>query len=584
MTNEKGLSAREIVLTPMTVSDLAKALDRPVSSVIMLLLKQGVAAGKNQILSADQVAKIAEFFEVPTVVSDELRCDLVSSAVIDVEEPEGVVSCERLPVVVVVGHVDHGKTTLLDFIRKTRVAAREKGGITQHIGAYTAHTGQGEVVFIDTPGHEAFSVVRARGLRAADVAVLVVAADSGVMPQTIEAIERARQSEVPLVVAINKIDRATPRQIEEVKASLAKLDLVPEEWGGETICVPISALSGEGVDHLLEMVVLRAKIKGLKAFLDVPAEGYVLESRFEKGRGAVATVICRHGVLHVGDFFVCGVQTGRVSSLRDASGGVLKAVNPSIPVQVSGFSGLPDAGTPFFVGTPESVGPKMRQKEVRLSSLALKGRVLSAVAADERALRLVIKADTASSRDVLATALEKISARSYSKIVLVHLGVGSINESDVALAADTGAVVVGLHVKQEAKAARLASDLQVSVYLYDIIYRLLEVVEDLANKGRPVKKVVKKVGEALVLKVFDIKNLGIVAGARITNGFFNRNGNVKVYRAGRLIGAGNITSLQRDRNAAKEVRKGFECAFMVDGFVDWQIDDRVDCFLEVEKE
>lgn len=580
--NEKKVK-REVVLAPMTVAELAEKLDRPVSAIIMFLLKQGVAAGRNQLLTVDSVAKVAEFFEIPTVAAPEVaRCDMISAAEAGaLAEKGGKVSCDRLPIVVVVGHVDHGKTTLLDYIRKTRVAAREKGGITQHIGAYTAQTKQGEVVFIDTPGHEAFSIVRARGLRAADVAILVVAADSGVMPQTVEAIERAREAEVPLVVAINKIDRATPKQIDEVKASLAKLDLVPEEWGGSTVFVPISALKGDGVDDLLEMVVLQAQLNGLKTFLDVPADGFVLESRLEKGLGFVATVICRHGVLHVGDPFVCGTATGRVSSLRNALGVMVKEAMPSVPVQVAGFSELPQAGSAFMVGTLATLGDRLTA-ETQQPKSAARVRMLSAV--DERTVRLVVKADTISSMEVLEGALGKISEKSYAGLAIVHSGVGPINESDVAFAADTGATIIGLHTKPEAKAARLAADLQVPVLLHDIIYRLIESVEVLANKGRPIKKTVKKIGEALVLKVFDIKNLGMVAGARVTNGLFQKNGTVKVYRANRLVGSGPIKSLQRDRNMVKEVRKGFECAFMVDDFSDWQVDDRVDCFVEVEKE
>jgi translation initiation factor IF-2 len=422
--------------------------------------------------------------------------------------------------------------------------------------------------------------MRSRGISAADLAILVVAADNGVQPQPIEALERAKQAGIPIIVAINKIDRASPKQVEAVRAELSRRGLMPEEWGGDTIFVPISALTGEGVEHLLEMVVLRAQLAGLQAFTDVPGVCYVLESRLEKGRGPVANVICRNGILRVGDNFLCGNQQGRVSSLYNTVGASVGQVGPSEPVQIAGFSELPRAGEVLRVVTEAELRAAVRQARSgegeQRSHVSLEGL-------REGAIRVVLKTDTVSSREVLITALEKLSATTYAGIAILSSGVGPIFESDVELAADTGAYVYGLHVKVDQKTARLAQDLGVKIYTFDVIYKLLEQIEELAQRGRPVKKVIKKIGEALVLKIFDIKKLGIVAGARIVDGSCSKTSSVKIYRSGHLVGKGTISSLQRDKNAVKEVRKGFECAFMVNGFSEWQVDDRVECYDEVKE-
>lgn len=569
----KGGVARE----PMTVAELAERLNKPVNMVIMVLLKQGVVASKNQVLSAEQVAAAAQAFDVE-VFTPEVKAG--ATEIFSFDAKKGATEVERLPVVVVVGHVDHGKTTLLDYIRKTRVAARERGGITQHIGAYRAETPHGSIIFIDTPGHEAFSVVRARGISAADIVVLVVAADNGVQPQTIEALERAKQAGIPIIVAINKIDRASVKQIEDVRADLSRRGLMPEEWGGETIFVPISALNGDGVDHLLEMIILRSQIAELRAFTDVPAICYVLESRLEKGRGPVATVICRNGILRVGDSFLCGDEQGRVSSLYNAAGVSVQQLGASDPGQVAGFSDLPRAGDVLKVVPSTELRAEMRRVRSGESEQRPQAIVQSM---REDAIRIVLKTDSVSSKEVLVSALEKLSGRTYAGIAILSVGVGPIFESDVEFAADTGAYIYSLHVKADQKTARLAQDLGVKVYTFDIIYKLLEHIEELAQRGKPVKKVIKKVGEALVLKVFDIKKLGIVAGARVIEGVCNKTSSVKVFRSSRLVGKGTITSLQRDKNMVKEVRKGFECAFMVDSFADWQVDDRIECYDEVKE-
>lgn len=558
-----------ITLSPMSINELAQKLDKQLSEVILTLLKQGIVATKNQIISEKIVAQLAHFYGAKVVQPEQERPK--ESAVVRSEMQTGV-RTPRLPIVVVIGHVDHGKTTLLDFIRKTRIAAREKGGITQHIGAYEAATKQGNIVFLDTPGHEAFTMMRVRGLKVADIAILVIAADDGIMPQTVEAIKIAQNIGLPIIVAINKIDKATPSQIESVKRELAQHNLVPEAWGGQTIVVPISAKLGTGIDDLLDVVVLQSQIMELTALLDVPARGFILESKLEKGRGPVATVICQNGILHVGDYFIAGNTQGRVSSLIDSNGQRIRQASPSQPVQISGFVELPRVGDIFEVVSAE---------ELKKTRILEKPSAVIRPVARENALNLIIKTDSISSQEALLNSLSKMSGKTFKEIYVVHVGVGAINESDVILASDTKSIIYGLHTKVEPNSVNLAQKMGVTIRLFDIIYKLLEDVALIAEQGKPVKKVLRKVGEATVLKVFDIKNLGIIAGAQVRQGRFTKDCKVTIWRGKNKIGEGMIKSLQRDRKTVKEVHTGFECAFMVEGFAEWQVDDRVECYLEV---
>lgn len=561
--------AGQIVVRPLAVSEAAHAFNKGVSEVILTLLKQGIVATKNQILTEKIVEKLAHAYGITPIVKSEQKSDIVVAQASRVIEGQ---TEQRLPVVVVVGHVDHGKTTLLDFIRKTRVAAKEKGGITQHLGAYEARTEHGSLVFLDTPGHEAFARMRIRGLKVADVAILVVAADDGIMPQTIEAIKRVKEVGLPVVVAINKIDKATPAQIEGVKRGLAQHGLMPEEWGGDIVCMPISAKTGQGVDALLEVVVLQSQLMDLLANLTMPARGCVLESKMEKGRGPVATVICHDGILKVGDYFVAGNVRGRVNSLVDSWGNRITEVQPSHPVLVAGFEELAQAGDLFEVVSAAEF-KKDRPVAHKASSLRQ--------ATHENSLNLIIKADNASSREALLGAIEKMSGKAFQEFYIVSAGIGPVTESDIVLAADTKSYVYVLHGKIEANAVALMQKLQVTVKSFDIIYKLLEDLAVLAEQGRPLKKVLRKIGEATVLKVFDIKNLGVIAGAQVKTGRFVREGKVVVWRGKYKVGEGPIKSLQRDKKAVKEVHAGFECAFMVDGFDAWEPDDRVECHVEM---
>lgn len=564
-------SVSEIVLDSMLVADAAQKMGKSVNDVILTLLKWGIVANKNQILTSDIVARLAENYQIKAVKPAPKKVETISKGQIAVKGGEFK---ERMPVVVVLGHVDHGKTTLLDFIRKTRVAAKEKGGITQHLGAYEATTSQGNIVFLDTPGHEAFSKIRMRGTKVADIAILIVAADDGVMPQTIEAIKIAKSLEVPIIVAINKIDKVDKTRLETIKRQLAQYDLLPEEWGGQVVVVPISAKEGTNIDQLLEMILLQAQLMELKADIAGAAKGYVLEAKIEKGRGPVATLISQHGIVKIGDYFVCGNVTGRISSLVNSSGQRLKEALPSVPVQVAGFDELPEAGDYF-----EVVSKGQQRKNV--APVERKNALHARMFAKESSLNILIKTDTNSSKEALIESIEKLSKKTPKSFAIVYAGIGEISESDVVLAENTGSTIIGLHVKIDQSTAVFAQREGVKIELYDIIYKLLEALEESAQEAKEIKLIRKKIGEASVLKVFDIKNLGVIAGAQVKDGRFSKDGTVTVWRGRQKIGEGKIKSLQRDKKSVKEVHTGFECAFLIEGLNDFQVDDRVECYLEV---
>lgn len=564
---------KTLILKQYVLSDLATLLGKSSSDLILTLLKWGILSNKNLLLTDDLVERVARHYEIQLVKHVEQPKEEAKtfSSAIDKDQLKA-----RLPVVVVMGHVDHGKTTLLDFIRKTRVAAKEKGGITQHLGAYEAKTAQGDLVFIDTPGHEAFSKIRVRGTKVADIVVLVVAADDGIMPQTIEALKHAQSMNVPIVVAINKIDKVEKARIDIVKRDLAtQHELLPEEWGGQTIYVPISAKTGLGVDKLLEMLVLQSQLMELQAQAAGSARGFVLESKLEKGRGPVATILTQHGVLKVGDYFVAGKTTGKVSSMVDSFGSRINESKPSHPVQVAGFNEMPEAGDSFEVVPKESYSKSKNIFEGQRSVNAPQRMIQ-----DENAIVLIVKTDTNSSKEALLESIAKISKKSEKGFMVLQSGIGNISESDVMLAADTGAKIITLHVKAESNAAALAGKLGVSIITFDIIYKLLEYLQEFSQSMAPIKMVRTKTGEAVVRKVFDIKNLGVIAGSYVKQGVFSRDGMVTIWRGSKRVGEGKINSLQRDKNTVKEVHAGYECAFMVENFSDWQIDDRVECYVE----
>jgi len=569
-TGSAGLASDQFFLAPMTVAEFAEKSKKPVNDLIVSLLKMGIVAAKNQVLPEDVVASLAAHFSLPIVKPES---DLVSTLK-EIEVEKGVFET-RPPVVVVLGHVDHGKTTLLDFVRKARVAAREKGGITQHLGAYQVDTSLGDIIFLDTPGHEAFYKIRGRGAGVADIAILIIAADDGVMPQTIEAIKHAKSAKIPIIVAINKVDKVEKSRVDGILQSLAQYDLLPEEWGGDVIVVPISAKFGQGVDQLLEMIILRSQLMELTADIEGPAKGYILESRPEKGRGSVGTVLCNHGNLKIGDFFLCGKTGGKVSSLVNSSGQRVKVVGPSVPVQVAGFDDLPEVGAFFEV---------VSEAEYRKAKSKTGDRRAAQRPLVEGAINLLVKADTNSSKEALIGAIAKLGKKIGCDFNIIHSAVGDVSESDIMLASNTSAIIYTFHVKVEHNAQALAQRQGVLIEVYDVIYKLLDSLEELAEKGKEVEKVLSKIGEAVVRKVFDIKGVGVIAGCYVKDGRIVRNGTVTIWRGKNKIGSGPISSLQRERRVVKEAHAGFECGIIIDGYTDWAVDDRVECFLEVPVE
>lgn len=561
-----------LILQAMSVGSFSEKTGHPVSDVIVALLKEGQACTKNHILSVEQVEALASLYEVEAV-----RATVTKKSSIPTDMPPKEKGGDRrLPVVVVMGHVDHGKTSLLDFIRKTRVTTREKGGITQHLGAYEATTAHGNLVFLDTPGHAAFSKIRKRGASVADKAVLVIAADDGVMPQTVESIKAIQALKLPLIVAINKIDKVDKARLEIVKRQLSQHDLLPEEWGGEVVCVPISAKTGDGIDHLLEMIALQCELMELKAVRTISAQGYILESRLEKGRGPVATLLCRQGTLRVGDFFNAGPVWGKVTSLVDSSGKKCKEVGPSTPVSITGFDDLPPVGELFRVVEEQEYRKERGQKSVRASLSAR----LAAVAGKET-MPIIIKADTNSSLEAAMDGIVKLSKSGDKSFFVIHSGIGNISESDAILAETTSALVVGFYVKANQNALVYARKSRIKILTFDIIYKLFEALEERLKKEKDVVKEKTKIGEATVLKVFDIKKLGVIAGCQVREGRFSYEGTVVIKRGRQEVGKGKIKSLQRDKKVVKEVHTGFECAFLVDGFDEWRVDDVVECYLEM---
>lgn len=565
--SEKKHLIEGVIIEPMFVADFAIKAHKQSSDVILTLLRMGIVATKNQVISEDVVLRLVEHYQLKAIKKLDQQSILQGITV-----SEGTLSA-RPPIVVVVGHVDHGKTTLLDFIRKTKVAAKEKGGITQHLGAYEVKTSHGKIIFLDTPGHEAFSKMRGRGIGVADIAILIVAADDGIMPQTIEAIKFAQDAKLPIIVAINKIDKVDATRIEAVRRGLAQHGILPEEWGGDVICLPISAKTGAGVDHLLEMISLQAELMELKADSVRAGIGYVLESKPEKGRGPIATILCKQGTVAIGDYFVCGNSVGKVSSLVNSEGQRIEKVGPAVPVQVAGFVVLPEVGSLFKVVSYQEYRKERQKLEDRRTSAQ---KIVT-----EGALNLIIKTDSISTKEALLGAIEKISKKIGKEFNIIHTGVGAVNESDVALASSTGSSIVTLHVKPEVNASLLARHTGVSIEVFDIIYKLLENLEERVKVQEEVVMVKTKIGEAVVRQVFAIKNVGVVAGCYVKDGRFTRDGSVIIYRHNKEIGSGLIKSLQRDRKSVKEVHAGFECGFLVEGFEDFEIDDRIDCFIEV---
>jgi translation initiation factor IF-2 len=567
----------------MTVSELAALMGVRPAQVVAKCMEMGMMATINQRLDLDTIGTLALEFGFNVEESRQ-----IGEEVEDFDDPSTLKP--RPPVVTIMGHVDHGKTSLLDHIRKSNVIAGEAGGITQHIGAYEVELPKGNITFLDTPGHEAFSSMRARGAHATDIVVLVVAADDAVMPQTVEAIDHARAAGVPIMVAVNKIDLPTANT-EKIREQLAKHNLVPEEWGGKTIMVEVSAKTGQNVDKLLDMILLQTEMMELRANPDRDAHGVIIEARLDRGKGPVCTVMIQKGTLRVGDSFVTGTQFGRVRAMFNERGKAVDEAPPSTPAQILGANGVPQAGDTFITVSGEAEARVIAQKRLRLKRekdfRILKRLTLTEVydrikEGEIRDLNLIIKGDVDGSVEALSDTLARIQHKEV-KVNVIHRGVGAISESDVLLAAASQAIIIGFHVRPEARAAELAQREKVDIRLYKIIY---EVEADIkaALEGLLAPEIVKvNLGEAEVRQLFKIPKLGFIAGSYVKSGLIRRGVIAEVLRNGVKVGEGTITSLKRFKDDVREVANGYECGIGIDRINDIKEGDTIRAYTEVEE-
>ena len=570
----------------ITVGELASRMKKTAGEVIKCLMKNGVMAGINQTIDFDT----AEF------VATEMGCKVEKEVTVTIEEKiidDHVDTAEELqpraPVVVVMGHVDHGKTSTLDAIRKTSVTAGEAGGITQHIGAYTVDVNGQMITFLDTPGHAAFTSMRARGAKSTDIAILVVAADDGIMPQTVESINHAKAAEVPIIVAINKMDKPTANP-DKIKEQLTKYDLVPEEWGGDTIIVPISAKTGMGLDELLEMVLLTAEVQELKANPNRRAKGTVIEARLDKSRGPVATLLVQNGTLNQGDIVIAGTSVGRVRVMTNDKGRTVKSAGPSVPVEITGLADVPTPGNEFNAVTDERMARELVEQR-RQAQKDAAAQLLQKVTLDNlfakmqegemKELPLIVKADVQGSAEAVKSSLEKLSNEEV-RVRVIHAGVGAINESDILLASTSGAIIVGFNVRPDAAAQASAHRANVDMRFYRVIYDAVDEIEA-AMKGMLAPKYEEVIiGHAEVRMTYKVSAIGTVAGCMVKDGKVTRDSLVRVLRDNIVVHEGEIGSLQRFKDAAKEVTAGFECGMTVAKYNDIREGDIFECFIMQE--
>ncbi|MCY0902865.1 MAG: translation initiation factor IF-2, partial [Firmicutes bacterium] len=567
---------------PMTVSEFAHLIRREASEVIKKLLFLGVVTMINQEIDTDTMALVGGEFGTEVIV-DAPR-DLEAEEMLH-EDVDAALLEHRAPVVTIMGHVDHGKTTLLDAIRQTNVTASEAGGITQHIGAYQVEIKNKRITFLDTPGHAAFTTMRARGAQITDITVLVVAADDGVMPQTVEAIDHAKAAGVPIIVAVNKIDKPGAN-IDRIKQELTEHGLVAEEWGGDTIFVPISALQKQGIEELLEMILLVAEVADLKASVSSRSRGSVIEAELDRGRGPVATVLVQNGTLRVGDIVVAGNTFGRIRAMVNDRGRRVKEALPSAPVEIIGLSDVPNAGDPFVVYDDERTARQVSERRTsrqRVEELGATSRVTlddlykQIQEGEVKDLNLILKADVHGSEEAVLGALQKIDVAGV-RIKVIHSGVGAITESDILLASASNAIVLGFNVRPEVNAAKVGETEGVDVRLYRVIYNLVEEIEA-ALKGMldPVYKEVI-LGRAEIRQLFKVSKVGTIAGAMVTDGKIVRDGSVRLIRGGTVVHDGKLDTLKRFKDDVREVATGYECGLTLERFNDIKEGDIVEVF------
>ena len=572
---------------PLTVGELAAKLGLGPGDVVKRLLEQHVLAGINQQIPVEVATKVAESFGSKVNKPEGMVVGTQTVATpkrLEVARDDGAVP--RPPVVTILGHVDHGKTSLLDAIRQTDVAAREFGGITQHIGASTVDVDSRRIVFIDTPGHEAFTTLRARGAQVTDIAVLVVAADDGVMPQTIEALNHAKAAAVPIVVAINKVDlpQANP---DRVKQQLSELGLVPEDWGGDTVTVPVSARTRQGIKELLELILLVSDLQEHRANPNRPARGTILEARLDRGRGPVATVLVQEGTLRVGDAVVAGSTSGRVRAMTNDRGERLPEAPPATPVEVVGLDDVPTAGDVLEAVADEKeakVVAEERRLRARAGEAAATRGVEEAVPAEGevKELRVLLKADSHGAVEALSTSLARLASAEVGVSVL-HAAVGNVTESDVMLAAASRAIIIGFNIRPEPPVRRLAEQEHIDILTYRVIYEALDDIKNRLRGMRAPKRVEVSLGQAVVLKTFTISKVGTVAGCSVNAGVITRSATVRVIRDGVVVHEGKISSLRRFKEDVREVTAGFECGIGLERFPDVKVGDILEAF-EIREE
>ena len=567
----------------ITVGELASRMKKTAAEVIKQLIKLGVMASVNQTVDYDTAALVAM----------ELGCKVEKEVIVTIEErliddredkPEELQP--RSPVVVVMGHVDHGKTSLLDAIRNTNVASGEAGGITQHIGAYTVKINGSPITFLDTPGHAAFTSMRARGAMCTDIAILVVAADDGIMPQTVEAINHAKAANIPIIVAINKMDKhgANP---DRIKQQLTEYDLVPEEWGGETVICPISAKTGQGIDELLEMVILTAEVQELKANPNRLAKGVVIEARLDKSRGPVATLLVQNGTLKQGDILIAGTAVGRVRVMTDDKGRTVKTAGPSMPVEITGLAEVPGAGDIFNAVEDERMARQLveqRKEEIKAAANKTKGKVTledlfaQIQEGEMKELNIIVKADVQGSAEAVKASLEKISNEEV-RVKVIHAGVGAISENDVLLASTSNAIIVGFNVRPDPVAAASAARAKVDMRMYRVIYDAINEIQD-AMKGMLAPKFKEVIiGHAEVRQTYKVSAIGTIAGCYVKDGKVTRDAQVRVLRDNIVIHEGQLGSLQRFKDSVKEVAANYECGMSIEKFNDIKEGDIFECFV-----
>ena len=574
-----------VSVDPVPIKTLAEKIGRPASEIVKKLLMLGEFKTINDSIDFEQAELLAIDFGVTLelkleeTLEDKLTAYIEQSQVADESQ-----LVKRAPIVTIMGHVDHGKTSLLDYIRSANVASGEAGGITQHIGAYTIRLHGEKITFIDTPGHEAFTTMRARGAMVTDIAVIVVAADDSIMPQTVESINHAKAAGVPIIVAINKIDKPGAN-VDRVKNDLTKYDLVIEEWGGDVPCVPVSAKTGQGVEDLLEQIIFVAELHELKANPKVPATGTILEARLDKNIGSVATILVQNGTLHVADFVVAGSVTGKIKMMLDDKGNSIKQAGPSIPVSVLGFDSVPNAGDQCVVveekfarSIAEERKVKERIERLKRTSNNLENIFKEMTEGKMKELNLILKADVQGSVEALTQELRKL-ANEEVKVNIIHSGVGAVNESDVVLAATSAAIIIAFNVRPDAKAKAAATREQVEIRNYRIIYDVIDDI-NMALKGMLAPKFRENVlGHAEVRNTFHISSVGTIAGCYVTDGKIERNAGVRLLRDNVVIYEGKLLSLRRVKDDVKEVLSGFECGVGLERYNDIKVGDVIECYV-----